>query len=146
MKLWKLKGYITSRGANIVNEWCANVADEVWMAFAFNMDYLAGQPIQNWKRPWSAVLGGSKRGRKKGCSGLVEIIFEVGNVQYRPLGYFSGNSEFTFVFFAEERGDEFDPPTACAIAKSHIAIIEADKERAREFVIEENIGEEDSSE
>lgn len=76
----------------------------------------------------------------------MEIRFEVNNIQYRPLGYFSGELEFTILFFAEERGGAFDPPTACEIAKGNKVIIDADKERAREFVIEENINEETSTE
>jgi hypothetical protein len=138
MKLWKFKGYITSRGVNVVKEWCDSVSDGEWLAFAFTCDYLSGQPIQNWKRPWTDTLEGGKRGGKKGCIGLVELRFDFGNIEYRPLGYFSGEMEFTILFFAEERDGEFVPPTACQIAKSHITIIEADRRRAHEFVIPED--------
>jgi hypothetical protein len=138
MNLWKFKGFITSRGVNVVKEWCDDVPDGAWLAFGFTCDYLSGQPIQNWKRPWTDTLEGGKRGRKKGCVGLVELRFDFGNIEYRPLGYFSGEMEFTILLFAEERGGEFVPPTACQIAKSHISIIEADRRRAREFIIPED--------
>lgn len=135
MNLWKFKGFITSRGVNVVKEWCDSVPEEAWFAFAFACDYLAGQPIQNWRRPWSDTLEGGKKKRKKGCAGLVELRFDWGNIEYRPLGYYSGKMEFTIVFFAEERDGEFVPPDACQIAKSRITIIDADKRRAHEFVI-----------
>lgn len=41
--------------------------------------------------------------------------FEVGRVQYRPLGFQAGEVTFTFVFCATERGDKFVPRNACAI-------------------------------
>ena len=146
MAEWKFKSFITSRGTYLVKDWCDSVGDDVWFAFAFACDYLAGQPIQNWRRPWSDTLEGGKKARKTGCAGLVEIRFDYGNVEYRPLGYFSGEMEFTILFFAEERDGDFVPPDACRIAKEHRAIVEADRRRAREFVIEENISEETSTE
>jgi hypothetical protein len=88
-----------------------------------------------WKRPWVGTLSGGKKSRKRGCAGLFEFRFEVNNVQYRPLAYYSGEMEFTLLFFAEERGSEFDPPNACEIAKNRRALIEADKDRSREFAI-----------
>lgn len=37
--------------------------------------------------------------------------------QYRPIGFFSGKMEFTFLIFANEVGGKFVPPTACEIAQ-----------------------------
>lgn len=135
MTLWKLKTYTTGRGEKIVKEWCKSVDETVWLAFAFHMDYLCGQTVGKWGRPWAEKLHGK-------CAGLVEIIFEVGNTQYRPLGYFSDAMEFTILFFATEVGDEFEPRAACEIAKRRRAEIEADRRRASEFIIEENIDDE----
>lgn len=136
MSLWTLKGYVTNRGENIVKEWCTGVDDGVWAAFAFHMDYLCGQAADKWGRPWAEKLHGGTRQSRKGCSGLVEIIFEVSNIQYRPLGFFSGEMEFTILFFALEVNDKFVPPTACEIAKTNRAVVEMDRSRAREFIIE----------
>lgn len=137
MSLWTLKSYINSQGEKIAKEWCDSVDDTVWLAFAFHMDYLCGQMADKWARPWAEKLHGE-------CARLVEIIFEVGNIQYRPLGFFSGEMEFTFLFFATEVNDRFEPTTACEIAQRHRAEIESDRSRASEFVIEENIDEEAS--
>jgi hypothetical protein len=133
MLLWTLKSFVGEDKVKIVKSWCEAQTDDVWGAFVFHLKYLAGVPPARWVRPWVALLHGGKRTRKAGCVGLVELIFEVGNIQYRPLGYFSGKMEFTILFFAIENGGEFEPSTACRIAKERIAIIKADKERAREF-------------
>ncbi len=142
MKLWTLKGFVTDGGRRIVREWCADIDDTVWLAFATLLDYLCGQPRKNWVFPYVRALRGGKKGKKKGCAGLYELRFDSGNVEYRPLGYFKSDTEFVILIFAEERGGEFDPPNACETAKKRQVIVEGDKERAREFIIEENINEE----
>lgn len=146
MNLWKLKDFTTLSGRHITAEWCKDVDDIVWLGFALHMDYLCDQPRSNWVFPYVRQLSGGKKKKKKGCAGLYELRFDVGNVEYRPLGYFTGEWEFTILFFAEERGDEFVPPNACETAKKRQAVIDADKERAREFIIEENINEETATE
>ena len=133
---WLWKSYITSRGENLVKEWCKEVDKFVFEEFRTSLKYLDGQPPVNWKRPFVDSLSGGKRSRKTGCVGLVEIRFEVKNVQHRPLGYYSGEMEFTIVFFAKEVGGVFVPPTACKIAKTRIEEIETNKEKAREFWFE----------
>lgn len=137
MSLWTLKSYVGRDGVKVVKAWCDSVDDTVWLAFAFHMDYLCGQAADKWGRPWAEKLHGE-------CAKLVEIIFEVHNVQHRPLGFFSGEMEFTILFFATEVNDRFEPPTACEIAQRRKAEVEADRSRASEFCIEENIDEEAS--
>ncbi len=146
MNLWTLKSYRPLDGTSAAQEWCNSVGGDIWAVFAWNMDYLCGQEIDKWSRPWAAILRGGKREDKKSCAGLIEIRFEVGNVQYRPLGFFSGEMEFTFLFFAKEIGDEFEPKAACQIAKARKSEIEKDGRLASVFIIEENIDEETSDE
>jgi hypothetical protein len=43
----------------------------------------------------------------------VEIRFKGDNVQQRPLGFRSGESEFTILFWATEKGGKFVPKNAC---------------------------------
>lgn len=83
-----------------------------------------------WQRPYIGKL------RDK-CKGLYEIRFEVGNVQHRPIGYFSGELEFTFLAFATERGSKFNPLHICETAQKRKQLIEQRKERAREFKFED---------
>src|SRR5258708_32840712 len=104
MNRWQIKSYVNSKNVLIVKEWFDSVSFAVWTAFDTHFKFLAGQPPVNWKRPYVSVLSGGKRTRKTGCAGLVELRFDYGNVEYRPLGYFSGQMEFTIVFFAIEKG------------------------------------------
>ena len=133
MNLWKIKGFVDLSGENIVKRWCDAADYDVWIAFVTHLKFLSGQLPNRWVRPWVGKLAGGKRNRKTGCAGLIELRFDVGNVEYRPLGYFSGKMEFTILFFAEERDGDFDPPNACQTAKERKALIDANKERAREF-------------
>lgn len=137
MSQWAWKSYVKDpKGKTLVQEWCEEVDKFVWTEFKTSIKFLDGQPPANWKRPFVSVLTGGKRGRKTGCVGLVEIRFEVKNVQYRPLGYFSDELEFTFLLFAKEVGSEFEPLLACKIAKTRIEEITVDKEKVREFWFE----------
>lgn len=135
MNRWQFKSYVSSKGELIVKEWHDAVPFGVWMAFATHLKFLVGQLPAVWKRPYVVVLSGGKRTRKSGCAGLVELRFDYGNVEYRPLGFFSGRMEFTIVFFAIEKGSAFEPKNACKIAKERILRIKDDKERSCEFDI-----------
>ncbi len=138
MSQWAWKSYVKgSKGATLVQEWFREVDKFVWTEFEASIRFLDGQPPANWTRPFVSVLKGGKRGRKTGCIGLVEIRFEVKNVQYRPLGYFSDELEFTILFFAKEVGNAFVPLAACNIAKTRIEKMKENKEKAREFWFEE---------
>jgi len=132
MNLWTFKSFVDGNGVKIVRQWCDEADDAVWEAFVTHCEYLAPRAITAWVMPYTRILGGGKRS-KKNCTGLVEFRFDVGKVEYRPLGYYSGDMEFTFVFFAEERGGEFVPSRACEIAKQRIALIASDGSRASEF-------------
>lgn len=126
----------TGKFKTLVNNWLADQDKYVQTQFKVRLKFLDGQPPQNWRRPFVSTLNGGKKDGGKGCKGLVEIRFEVKNVQYRPLGYYSGKQEFTIVFFAKEVGGKFEPETACSIAKARIAEIEADPKKAYEWWIE----------
>lgn len=133
MNLWKIKGFVNERGVNIVKEWCDAQSSDVWAAFVAHLSYLSGQMPNKWVRHWVGTLSGGKKSRKTGCAGLIELRFDVGNVEYRPIGYYSGKMEFTILFFATERDGDFDPRNACETAKERKALIDANRERAREF-------------
>ncbi len=133
MNFWRLKGFIKDNGVNIVREWCDDQDTAVWEAFVGHAEYLSQQPPSRWVRHWVGTLSGGKKTRKSGCAGLIEWRFDVGNVEYRPLGYYSGEMEFTLLFFAIENGGKFVPPNACETAKQRMSIVIADRRRAHEF-------------
>ena len=123
---WAWKSYITSRGKSLVQEFYEKFDEFAWLEFKATLEYLDGQPPVNWVRPYVGTL-------RKECSGLFEIRFDVGNVEYRPIGYYSGEMEFTILYFAIEKGNKFVPPTTCKIAQKRRKNIEEGKDKANEF-------------
>jgi hypothetical protein len=128
MDQWTLKAFTQDGKTTIVSEWYEDQTEAVQAAFEARLEFLTAQPPHVWQRPYVGTLKGE-------CKGLIEIIFEVNNVQHRPIGYFSGKMEFTFLAFATERGGKFDPRKVCAIAKRRKALIEKRKEHAREITL-----------
>jgi hypothetical protein len=81
------------------------------------------QPQHLWNGKRSKAL--------EGYVGLVEIRFLVGNIQYRPIGFFGPNrNEFTVLVWATEKGDEFVPKNAPSLADDRRKLIEANSQRA----------------
>lgn len=120
---------MTSKDELLVKEWHGNIDKFVWLEFKTALKFLDGQPPVNWVRPYIGTLS-------KECKGLIEIRFDVGSVEYRPIAYYSGKQEVTILFFATERDNKFDPPTACQIAQRRKDEIEKDKEKSRGFWVE----------
>lgn len=135
MGLWTWKAFVRKNGRNVVKEWVDEHSDAAFAAFTVLYHYLDNQLPSGWDRPFVGTLAGGKRKRKTGCAGLRELIFDQGNVQYRPLGYHSGEMEFTILYMAEERGNDFYPPNSCETAKERRVKIETEERNAREFSI-----------
>jgi hypothetical protein len=75
------------------------------------MRYLQQQPRELWTRPYFDTLGGE-------CQGLGELRLPWMNVQYRPIGFASGEMEYTWLFVAEERNGNFVPRNTCTICQA----------------------------
>ncbi len=128
--MWTFKSFTRpDRRTLIVADWYKeHEQDEaVQAAFITALKFLRPLPPDGWERPAVGRL-------RRECTGLFEIILKVNKVNHRPIGYMSGESEFTILLFAIEK-DRKLPPGTCEKAKQRIAIIENDKERAREFRI-----------
>jgi hypothetical protein len=54
------------------------------------------------------------------AKGLGEIRFKADGVQQRPLGFRSGEYEFTLLFWAHEKGNKWVPLDACERALARI--------------------------
>lgn len=128
--MWTLKAFTADFSRTVVAEWYAQQSGKVQAAFETRLKFLQAQPPDVWQRPHVAMLRGD-------CRGLLEIRFEVRNVQHRPIGYYSGELEFTILAFATERDSQFDPREICSTAKSRKAFIELDRRHAREFTFED---------
>ena len=130
MSLWTLKAFAPDGKRTIALDWFLAQAEAVQVAFETRLKFLVAQPPSIWQRPHIGKLRGD-------CKGLYEIRFEVNNVQHRPIGYYSGDLEFTILAFATERGNKFDPLHICETAKHRKQQIEHRKELARVFKFEE---------
>ena len=105
------RGLLTERGIDVIDEWYDAQPEQLQAKFDTRVRYLRQRPRSDWVRPYFDSLG-------KKCAGLCEIRFEWNKVQYRPIGFASGEMEFTLVFVAKERGERFVPPTTCQISQS----------------------------
>jgi len=128
--MWRLKAFTANFRKTIVTEWHAAQEDDVQAAFEIRLKFLRAQPPIVWQRPYIGKL-------RKECKGLYEIRFEVNNVQHRPIGYYSGEHEFTILAFATERDGQFDPLEICTTARWRKSLIERDRRHAREFTFED---------
>lgn len=83
------------------------------------MKDLIKRPGNGWNRPDVGQL-------RRECIGLYEIVLKVDKVQHRPIGYYSGKEEFTFVAFAIEKDGKFVPKNVCDTAFKRIELIKTD--------------------
>lgn len=78
-----------------------------------------------WTRPLASNLDG--------YPAIVEIRIRWMNTQYRLLGYRGPiEREFTLLYPALEKGDQFVPLNAPEIAENRMALVEADRRRTVE--------------
>lgn len=110
--LWSFRCYRSADGTDQVRAWYDGGSKRLQAKFLSRMRTLAQLPRNEWNENLYKTLHGK-------CSGLGEIRFFVDNVQQRPLGFHSGDAEFTILFCAKEKGGQFVPLSACekAIAR-----------------------------
>lgn len=127
--LWTIRCYLDDKRNDVIDAWRQQQPEELQAKFDERVRYLRAQPRERWVRPYFDTLKGN-------CKGLGEIRFKYNNVQYRPLGFFSGKLEFTLVFIAQEKGGRFDPLSACEQGLKRKLEIEADRSRANDCDLE----------
>jgi hypothetical protein len=74
--------------------------------FLSRIKILAQLEFSDWREPAFKTLHGE-------CAGLGEIRFKADGVQQRPLGFRSGQDEFTILFWAKEKENKFVPRDSC---------------------------------
>ncbi len=121
---WKFRCYVTERGIDVIDEWYKTQPEPLQAKFDTRVRYLQQHPRSDWVRPRFDTLG-------KKCAGLGEIRFEWKKVQYPPIGFASGEMEFTLVFVAQEHSKRFVPPTTCQISQKRKTEVLADRNHAR---------------
>ncbi len=110
--LWSFRCYRLANGTDEVRAWYDGGSKQLQARFLSRMRTLVHLPRTEWHGNWHKTLHGE-------CGGLSEIRFIADNVQQRPLGFQSGDAEFTILFCAKEKGGKFVPLNACkkAIAR-----------------------------
>jgi hypothetical protein len=126
---WRFRCYLKKDGIDVIDEWYRLQPEALQAKFDTRMRYLQQQPRDAWKRPYFDTLGGA-------CAGLGEVRFEWKNVQYRPIGFASGEMEFTLVFVAEEHEDKFVPRRTCKVSQDRKTETQLDRDRASDCEFE----------
>ena len=125
MNEWLFLDYV-ERDANLIQEWLGDrraVPIKARAKIQRILLQLAGTRL--WTRPLASNLDD--------YPGLVEIRVLWMNTQYRLLGFRGpGGREFTILFPALEKDDEFVPLTAPEIATHRMAAVQSDRNRTRE--------------
>lgn len=114
--------YVSAKGRDEIEAWYASASKKVRAKFLSRLKMLANLPWDEWNEPLYKKLHGN-------CAGLGEIRFFADNVQQRPLGFRSGENEFTLLFCATEKGGNFVPSNACEKALSRKDEVLVSKER-----------------
>lgn len=122
--IWTIRCYKSESDRNQIKEWYDEQSAAVQAAFDSALSYLENQERTAWVRPKCSALKGDA------CKGLFEIRFKADKKQIRPLGYFGpSENEFTILFCAIEKGDQFVPKDACKTASKRRASVELDKSK-----------------
>ncbi len=104
--LWSFRCYRSADGTDEIRAWYDGGSKQLRAKFISRMRTLAQLPRNEWHENLYKTLHGE-------CDGLAEIRFFADKVQQRPLGFHSGDAEFTILFCAKEKGGKFVPLTAC---------------------------------
>ena len=106
LRLWTFRFYVSASGRAVVQDWYDDQVDEVQAKFDTVLEYLAQRERHEWNRPEFAPLTGKH-------SGLGELRFDFGKLEYRPIGCFGpARSDFTILIGATKKGKNYDPRNA----------------------------------
>src|SRR4030042_2858957 len=106
MKLWGFLDFVDERGENVIQRGLRSlppsVRNSVKAKMTTRIEYL--EVMRVFRPPYARELHGE-------CGGLFEIIFQVKNLQYRPLACRGPDTtkEVTLLMGAIEKEGRFDP-------------------------------------
>lgn len=118
---WRFRYYGPKEGGGDVKATYDSGSKQLKAKFLSRLKILAALPITEWVEPYVKQLSGE-------CDGLSEIRFIADGVQQRPLGYRSGQHEFTLLFWATEKNNKFVPLSACQKAQKRRLEAEGNEE------------------
>ena len=124
--MWEFLDYINGDGKNVIRDWIDGLpmhGKRVKVKLDRRLEYLSAVDLSKWNLPQARALHGE-------CEGLYEIRFEIGGIQYRPLCFVGPREgETTLLMGAIERGDRFEPHTACGQALDRRDVIMDDNRK-----------------
>ena len=126
--LWVFRHYVDENGLSDVRATYESGSKELRARFLSRLRTLAQLPPNEWHETYCKALVGP-------CTGLSEIRFKADKVQQRPLGFRSGQHEFTILFWAKEKNSRFVPLSACERALRRKAEVLGNKDRADDLWI-----------
>jgi hypothetical protein len=121
--IWSFRCYVKPDGTDVIRRWYEDEAGNQTKArFLSKLKILGHLPWLEWNETYHKELHGD-------CAGLGELRFKADGVQQRPLGFRSGEREFTILLCAKERSNKFNPRNACAIGLARKAEVIQDRSR-----------------
>jgi hypothetical protein len=109
MKYWRFMDYYSEAGNDLIEDWYRGQSPGVRADFDVTLRNLAGTVDWHGLTEFKALHGKH--------SGLGEIRFKSGKVQYRPVGRFGpGQREFTLLVGCYKKQRVYEPPDAFDLA------------------------------
>src|SRR5215210_9594396 len=106
-RCWTFRDYVAPSGENLIHTWLNERPKKAKVRINTRLLYF--EALVRINEPHAKTLEGE-------CAGLLELRIKA-EVQYRLLCcYGPGRGEITILFGAIERGDRFEPASACSIA------------------------------
>jgi hypothetical protein len=103
--LWSFRYYTPGDRKTGIRQRHDKGSKKLQATFRSRLKTLSQLDWEEWREPYFKQLSGTARG-------LCEVRFKADGVQQRPLGFVSGNREFTLVAWATEKNDRFVPLSA----------------------------------
>jgi hypothetical protein len=106
---WRFHEIVLSNHSGVITEWLAELQPakrrtKVVQKFKAMLRGMRPLPQPQWPSGWTTKLTGSEH--------ILELRFEVWNVQYRPLFFYGVREQIICAFAALEIGDKFVPTDA----------------------------------
>ncbi|MDX2205659.1 MAG: type II toxin-antitoxin system RelE/ParE family toxin [Hyphomicrobiaceae bacterium] len=111
----------------MIKKWYDDQTASVQAAMDAVKEYLEQRPREQWRRPEFDKLSGR-------YSDLGEFRFKVGNVEYRPLGFFGpSRADFTILIGASKKGRNYTPKDALETALKRRKEVLGDMSRSKPY-------------
>ena len=108
---WTFKCYVSPTGIDEIRAAYDKEGKQTKSKFLSRLKALHRMPFNEWTN--GGMLAKDLHGP---CKGLTEIKFVADKLQQRPLGFRSGESEFTIVFWEHEKGGKWVDRNTCSKA------------------------------